>query len=208
MKSSPNPGDRIRVEDAERIPNLGAALNFGSGDAGLLLQGVRIMGESTHRVAEAQPYLYHKLMEEPLMSSGMSERAMRDLITAVSPALGDTAERALVWMYRRHEEHATIEHLLEHLYGLMEEVGLQETRTDHPPAICFLDLVGYTRLTEERGDEAAAQTVSALADVVRANHEKSAEEIVKAVTSSLAHFIGRMRPQDDRTMIVIKMENN
>ena len=38
------------------------------------------MGESTHRVAEAQPYLYHKLMEEPLLNSGMSERAMRDLL--------------------------------------------------------------------------------------------------------------------------------
>jgi adenylate cyclase len=164
---TPQPGDRIRHEDAERIPNLSGALQFGSGDPALLLRGVRIMGESTHRIAESQPYLYHKLMEEPLMRSGVSEREMRDLITAVSPALGDTAERALVWMYRRHEEHATIEHLLEHLYGLMEEVGLQETRTDHPPAICFLDLAGYTRLTEERGDEAAAQTVSALADVVR-----------------------------------------
>jgi class 3 adenylate cyclase len=28
---------------------------------------------------------------------------------------------------------------------------------DRPPAVCFLDLTGYTRLTEERGDEAAAQ---------------------------------------------------
>jgi adenylate cyclase len=164
---TPQPGDRIRVEDAERIPNLSGALTFGSGDPALLLRGVRIMGESTHRIAEAQPYLYHHLMEEPLLRSGMSERAMRDLITQVSPALGDTAERALVWMYRRHEEHATIEHLLEHLYGLMEELGIQEMEPDHPPAITFLDLVGYTRLTEERGDEAAAQIVASLAEIVR-----------------------------------------
>src|SRR5947209_7972756 len=92
---------------------------------------------------------------------------MRVLVTLVSPALGDIAERALVWMYRRHEEHAIIEHLLEHLYALMERVGLQQIEPDHPPAICFLDLAGYTRLTEERGDEAAAQTVAALSEVVR-----------------------------------------
>src|SRR5207302_9252588 len=36
----------------------------------------------------------------------------------------------------------------------------------HPPAICFLDLAGYSRLTEEKGDEAAAQTAAALAEVV------------------------------------------
>jgi len=164
---TPRPEDRMRAEDAERIPSLSAALNFGTGDPALLLRGVRIMGESTHRVAEAQPYLYHKLMEEPLLNSGMSERDMRELITAVSPELGEIAERALVWMYRRHEEHAIIEHLLEHLYALMEQVGLQQIEPDHPPAICFLDLAGYTRLTEEKGDEAAAQTAASLADVVR-----------------------------------------
>jgi adenylate cyclase len=164
--ATPQPGDRIRQEDAERIPSLAGALQFGSGDPALLLRAVRIMGESTHRIAEAEPYLYHKLMEEPLLASGMSDHQMRDLLSDVSLALGDTAERALVWMYRRHEEHATIEHLLEHLYALMEENGIQEAQPDHPPAIAFLDLVGYTRLTEEEGDEAAAQTATALADVV------------------------------------------
>ncbi|MFN2545675.1 MAG: adenylate/guanylate cyclase domain-containing protein [Actinomycetota bacterium] len=165
---TPRPGDRMRVEDAERIPSLSAALSFGSGDPALLLRGVRIMGESMHRVAESQPYIYHHLMEEPLLASGMSEREMRDLITVLSPQLGEIAERAVVWMYRRHEEHAIIEHLLEHLYGLMERIGLQESGPEHPPAMCFLDLVGYTRLTEERGDEAAAQTVATLAEVARA----------------------------------------
>jgi adenylate cyclase len=164
---TPEPGDRIRQEDAERIPSLSSALQFGSGDPALLLRAVRIMGESTHRIAEAEPYLYHKLMEEPLLASGLSDHQMRDVLADVSLALGDTAERALVWMYRRHEEHATIEHLLEHLYALMEDVGIQEAQPDHPPAISFLDLIGYTRLTEERGDEAAAQTAMALADVVR-----------------------------------------
>jgi adenylate cyclase len=164
--ATPQPGDRIRQEDAERIPSLAGTLQFGSGDPALLLRAVRIMGESTHRIAEAEPYVYHKLMEEPLLASGMSDHQMRDVLADVSLALGDTAERALVWMYRRHEENATIEHLLEHLYAIMEEVGIQEARPDHPPAISFLDLVGYTRLTEEKGDEAAAQTAMALADVV------------------------------------------
>ena len=59
---------------------------------------------------------------------------------------------------------------------------------------------------ESRNDAGEDFGLKRLAEVVRVNHEKSAEEIVKAVTSSLAHFIGRMRPQDDRTMIVVKMD--
>jgi class 3 adenylate cyclase len=35
-----------------------------------------------------------------------------------------------------------------------------------PPAICFVDLTGYTQLTEDRGDEAAAQVAGRLAALV------------------------------------------
>src|SRR4029450_12033731 len=34
-------------------------------------------------------------------------------------------------------------------------------------AMCFLDLAGYTKLTEERGDQAAAALVESLAVLVR-----------------------------------------
>jgi adenylate cyclase len=36
-----------------------------------------------------------------------------------------------------------------------------------PPAMCFLDLTGYTRLAEERGDEAAADVATDVAALVR-----------------------------------------
>jgi len=40
-------------------------------------------------------------------------------------------------------------------------------RLERPPAMCFLDLTGYTRLTEERGDAAAAELAARLASLVR-----------------------------------------
>ena len=43
------------------------------------------------------------------------------------------------------------------------------TPLDRPPAICFLDLTGYTRVTEERGDEAAADLAARLAPAVQAH---------------------------------------
>jgi class 3 adenylate cyclase len=36
-----------------------------------------------------------------------------------------------------------------------------------PPAICFLDITGYTRLTEERGDEAAAELAGTMSRIVQ-----------------------------------------
>jgi adenylate cyclase len=40
-------------------------------------------------------------------------------------------------------------------------------RPERMPAMCFLDLTGYTRLTEERGDQAAAELAETLALLVR-----------------------------------------
>jgi len=56
-----------------------------------------------------------------------------------------------------------------------------------------------------RNDGGEAFGLRRLAETVRSNHEKSAKDIVKSISAVLADFIGRVRPQDDRTMIVIKM---
>ena len=48
-----------------------------------------------------------------------------------------------------------------------------------PPAVCFLDITGYTRLTEERGDEAAADLAAKLATLVRRSSQEHGGQAVK-----------------------------
>ena len=48
----------------------------------------------------------------------------------------------------------------------LAQAGLYEA-VERPPAICFLDLSGYTRLTEERGDAAAADLAGRLSRLVQ-----------------------------------------
>jgi adenylate cyclase len=47
------------------------------------------------------------------------------------------------------------------------EVEGIESHIPQPPAICFVDLTGYTRLTEERGDRFAADVAAQLASLVK-----------------------------------------
>ena len=68
-------------------------------------------------------------------------------------------------LYRRHREHVWTEHAINHVEEALEGSGLQE-RVPRPPAICFVDLTGYTQLTEERGDEVAAHVAGRLAALV------------------------------------------
>lgn len=42
-----------------------------------------------------------------------------------------------------------------------------ESSVPQPPAICFVDLTGYTRLTVEHGDRFAADVAAQLASLVK-----------------------------------------
>jgi hypothetical protein len=53
-------------------------------------------------------------------------------------------DRALMAAYRRQQELAWIEQLVEEIEAALEETGVLG-RPGRVPAMCFLDLVGYTR---------------------------------------------------------------
>jgi class 3 adenylate cyclase len=82
--------------------------------------------------------------------------------------LGDPA---LLAMYHRQEELLWTEGLVERIEHELEAAGMLG-RPGRVPAMSFLDLTGYTRLTEERGDRAAAALAETLAVLV----ERSARE--------------------------------
>ena len=73
---------------------------------------------------------------------------------------GQSPEDSFVWhspnlnSYKRHN-----------IEESLEGSGLEQ-RVPQPPAICFVDLTGYARLTEERGAEAATQVAGRLVALV------------------------------------------
>jgi adenylate cyclase len=88
---------------------------------------------------------------------------------AVAARLGveflPVGDPALLGIYRRQQELAWTEHLVERIEGELEAAGVLGG-PQRVPAMCFLDLTGYTRLTEQRGDAAAAALVETLAVLV------------------------------------------
>ena len=57
-------------------------------------------------------------------------------------------------MYRMHQARAWTANIIEGFEAMMEAAGIH-SRLERQPAICFLDITGYTRLTQEHGDDAA-----------------------------------------------------
>jgi adenylate cyclase len=81
------------------------------------------------------------------------------------------ADPALLAIYHRQQEVVWTEGLVERIERELEAAGVLG-RPGRVPAMSFLDLVGYTRLTEEQGDAAAAALAASLAVLV----ERSSRE--------------------------------
>src|SRR5262245_62510372 len=65
------------------------------------------------------------------------------------------SEQSVMAMYHAQQARAWTANIIEGFETLMAKAGIH-SRLQRLPAICFLDITGYTRLTEERGDDAAA----------------------------------------------------
>jgi adenylate cyclase len=156
----PRPEDPIHPLDRDLLGSAQLGRTLGMED-GALIRVARVYGENLRRIAQAEPGFYHDHVEGPLLASGMDERQMREAATGMSAQLASVVQRMLLAVYARHQERYTIDHLVEHI-----EAVVTERRPQRPPAMCFLDLAGFTRLTEERGDRVAAALATSLADLV------------------------------------------
>jgi adenylate cyclase len=101
----------------------------------------------------------------PLLASGVDQQTAQERAAQLSSDFLPLVDPALMAAYRRQQELSWIEQLVEGIEAALEETG-GLGRPERVPAMCFLDLVGFTRLTEDRGDQVAAELAEALAILV------------------------------------------
>jgi class 3 adenylate cyclase len=122
---------------------------------------------------------------------------MRGLALATGPEIQPTVERMILAFFHRHQQHQVTQHMIEHIEAELEETGFAERRTVAPPALCFLDLTGYTRLTEELGDRAAASLAEELAALAQRASARNSGKPVKwlgdGVMIHFEHPVGAVR---------------
>jgi adenylate cyclase len=167
--AAPRPEDHVREDELSVVSAIEAQLS--EGFRSVVIEGwLRVCGDSLRRVAETETAWWHSevLM---LLASGMTEAEMLQAQADLGSRMTPLIEQALVAIYHGQQEHAWTQGFVGLVEGALERAGLYR-RLDRPPAVCFLDITGYTRLTEERGDAAAAEVATRLATLVR----RSAQE--------------------------------
>jgi adenylate cyclase len=164
--AQPNEDDPIRTDEARYIPLAALALGAGMDDAALA-HFSRVMGQNLRRLADAQVHFFGTSVIDPMIAGGLPPLKAWELSAAMGREMRPLFGELLLWVYERHQE----TYILDNIIELMEEAlrgevaGGRSRARDQ--AIAFLDLSGFTRLTEERGDEVAAELAATLADLVQ-----------------------------------------
>ncbi len=130
-----------------------------------LLQLIRVYAQSVRKIAEAEVRLFHLYVHEPLIRQGVDALQMaeemeglaRDLLPITSPLMEYIHQRYL----RFYIEQDVVGHMETELAG-QRQLGRVQM------AFCFVDLTGFTRYTEEEGDEEAFDLVERFVETVEA----------------------------------------
>jgi adenylate cyclase len=162
----PQPGQALRADDDELLQLAGPALEGFGNDETALLGAARQLGDRLRGLAESQVRLFHTHVEEQLGAQGHLDHSWTDDLNQVAASMMASLERTLLLLYRRHFEHYVLDVTVLRAEAALERAGLARRRPVRPPAIAFLDLTGYTKLTEERGDRAAAELAGRLVEIV------------------------------------------
>ena len=84
------------------------------------------------------------------------------------------------------------EHQFEHVEAALEHAGARPRPPQHAEAAVFADLSGYTQLTDESGDEAAAEISLTLAQLVNEIAARHRGSVVKMLGDGV-HFHFQIR---------------
>jgi adenylate cyclase len=157
--------DPIREDELEVLPLIQLATSSGVLDRVWVGRVGRAYAEGMRLAAKVENEAYVARFEEPVLASGLGQRQAMERASEVASEFLPMVDRALMAIYRRQQELIWTEHQVENIEAALEEAGAIP-RLERVPAMCFLDLTGYTRLTEERGDQAAAELAARLAVLV------------------------------------------
>jgi adenylate cyclase len=163
--AEPRPEDPVHHNELKVVPVIELQLAKGFHPV-VIERWLRVCGDSLRRINETETDWWRSEVMTPLLASGMTEGEMLVAQADLGSQMAPLREQALLAIYYGQQEYSWNQETVEHIEGALERAGLYR-RLRRPPAMCFLDITGYTRLTEERGDAAAADLATRLATLVR-----------------------------------------
>ena len=162
----PSPTDRVGDNELVVVPLIEGQLASGYSPAAIE-RGLRTMGDSVQRLTIADADDFRRFVIEPAARQpGATGADIGAAAAKGTQLIAGPSDRALLAIYHGQQAHAWTASIMQSWESDLAAAGLHSAMK-RPPAVCFLDLTGFTRLTAEQGDEAAAELAHDLAKLVQ-----------------------------------------
>lgn len=182
------PAERPMRRDEERclVQLIDLWTRVGGEDA--LIRATRLLGDHVRALADGWMGIWIEHMRyvgvEP---TNLEERAR--LTLDLGRGLTDLLPRVMVWAEQRYLEQAMTEVGVEQMEEALAARGIAPAPVARLPAVLFVDLVGYSRLTEQQGDEAAVVFGTRLREVADQAARRHRGKLVKLLgDGAMLHF--------------------
>lgn len=130
------------------------------------LQLVRVYVQSMRRIADAEVRLFHLYVHEPMIRDAVPEleiaEEMGELAANILPLAAPLTEYLHTRYLRYFTEQDVVGHMESDLDAPVSDLG------QVPVTLCFIDLTGFTRYTEEEGDQEALDVIENFVETVEA----------------------------------------
>ena len=177
--AEPTAGARLGTDDEAFLAELvGIVQAIGQPD--LTLRAIRIFGEGARRAADGALGVYGEAVADSAGSlTGLPIDEIFESSLRPWARFARTAAPLARWLMDRHMSRAIDAYSVTSTEDILEAGGFVSARTGPMPAIAFVDLTGFTRLTESIGDEAAAAIALQLGEVAEATIRPLGGRVVK-----------------------------
>ncbi|HEX2096518.1 MAG TPA: adenylate cyclase regulatory domain-containing protein [Solirubrobacterales bacterium] len=142
------------------------------------LQLVRVYVQSMRRIADAEVRLFHLYVHEPMIRDALPEVEIAEEMGALAADMLPLAAPLTEYLHTRYLRYFLEQDVVGHMEADLEDGGAELGRV--PVTLCFIDLTGFTRYTEEEGDLEALDVVENFVDTVEATMPSEAT-LVKTI---------------------------
>jgi adenylate cyclase len=185
---SPDGETRLSERDERMLSAFIDAWDIGA-EPDVVLRAARLVGEGLRRTVDGWLELFAEHVSRPLEDRTRTIDEVVPIIMPRASTIIRTAPELLTWLFDRHlAAGADALNVAAMEAGLARE-GLLPARPTQPQAIAFVDLAGYTRLTETGGDELAARSAARLAELAEDAARAHGGRLVKLLgDGAMLHF--------------------
>lgn len=145
------------------------------------LQLVRVYAQSMRRIADAEVRLFHLYVHEPLIRDAVPELEMAEEMGDLAADILPLAAPLTEYLHQRYLRFFVEQDVVGHMEADAMAVDTAEIELGHVHvSLCFIDLTGFTRYTEEEGDIEALDVVENFVVTVESTLPRDAT-IVKTI---------------------------